>query len=95
MAQQYYAHYEYLTQGENRNINSFALNSQPMIIMSSDNNIHLYEYAPQGITLIKTIHFHCNIKKLLVLPTKHHPTDYIFILDDKGRYAFWQIDGGF
>ena len=94
MSQQYYAHDQYLSHGQHTNLHSITLNSTHMLIMTHDNSIELYQYAPKGITLFKTLRFHCNIKKLLVLPSKHHSSDYIFILDDRGRYAFWQIDGG-
>ncbi len=38
----------------------------------------------------------CYIAKLEVLPTlQPEMNDYLFIVDRKGRYAFWSISGGF
>jgi hypothetical protein len=95
MSQQYYLHEHYLSYGQHSNLSSITLNSSPMLVMAQYNSVLLYEYSPNGITLIKTVQFHCNIKKMIVLPNKHQNSDYLFILDDRGRYAFLQIDGGF
>lgn len=32
----------------------------------------------------------CNIVKVEVVPSLHHDNDFIFILDDLGRYTFWR-----
>lgn len=36
----------------------------------------------------------CNIVKVEVIPSLHHDSDYIFVLDDLGRYAFWRPGEG-
>lgn len=92
--QQFYLHSEVLSTGHKQNVRAMTLEGSPVICLSNDQHLELYQYAARGITFTRAFPFLATIAHLQVLPNKHHDSDYLFLLDRKGRYAFWSLLGG-
>jgi hypothetical protein len=63
--------------------------------LANGNAIEIYKITNNSMSFEARQHFNCNIARLEVIPSKHHDHDYIFIVDELGRFAFWRPEKGF
>lgn len=74
------------------NINSYRfMNNEEgqHCIMAVGNCIELYKVFVDGLSLQKRYEFQANILKLEVIPSQNHTSDYVWILDSRGRFGCW------
>ena len=96
MDQQYYYHHQQINNTTNRNIRLITQQSRTLLASTNAHTLTLYQLTLTGLTHYAAHHFHCQIAKIEVLPSKYKEIDdVLLVVDEKGRYGFWQFDGGF
>lgn len=80
----YYFHQEYLCKSFKNNIHNYRMRTNDgnqFVVLTNANAIEIYRLINTGISFYSRHTFTCNIAKIEILPSKHHDSDFIFIVD--------------
>jgi hypothetical protein len=95
MEQHFYYFRQHPAQGRTTLVAPLSLQGRSAICTAAQFSLQLHRLQDNALLLAHTHSFLCSIAALKVVPDKHRLTDFLFLLDPRGRYAFWHPLAGF
>lgn len=97
MSPEFYFHDSFIPCSKWNNVLPYRMHNElgsDFICLSNSNSIEIYRVTTNTVVFHSRSNLMCNIAKMEVLPSKHQSSDYIFVIDEVGRWAIWRSTEG-